>query len=187
MLSAYVMTGEPVFLTRADDLGLALLPIFNTTHGIPPFSINLKTWVYGLIRFRACAELSNSQWVRWLRMDGKRSYPVRDGKLSDGVPIPCASYRATRIREACKSCRRLLCDGPSPKFQVDVITNFLRRHEEKQGLFALSFSLVSGQAQGNSFSVGARADSAYEYLLKQWLMTGRTEKKFLDMCRSFLH
>lgn len=82
---------------------------------------------------------------------------------------------------------RLLCNGASPKFQVDVVTNFLRRHEEKQGLFALSFSLVSGQAQGNSFSVGARADSAYEYLLKQWLMTGRTEKKFLDMCRSFLH
>jgi hypothetical protein len=31
-------------------------------------------------------------------------------------------------------------------------------------------------------SVGARADSAYEYFLKQWLLSNRTETKFLDMC-----
>ena len=43
MLSAYAFTGEPIFLARADDLGHALLPIFNTTLGIPPFKVNLKT------------------------------------------------------------------------------------------------------------------------------------------------
>ena len=68
--------------------------------------------------------------------------------------------------------------------QVDHVTEFLRQHEEKNGLFALAFSLSTGKPHGNTFSVGARADSAYEYLLKEWLMTGRTEKKFLDMCKS---
>ena len=43
MLTAYAMTGEPIFLARADDLGSALLPIFNTTLGLPPFSINLQS------------------------------------------------------------------------------------------------------------------------------------------------
>ena len=43
LLSAYALTSEPLFLARADDLGRALIPIFNTTVGIPPFSVNTKT------------------------------------------------------------------------------------------------------------------------------------------------
>jgi len=31
-------------------------------------------------------------------------------------------------------------------------------------------------------SVGSRADSAYEYFLKQWLLTGRSETKARDQC-----
>lgn len=33
------------------------------------------------------------------------------------------------------------------------------------------------------YSVGAYADSAYEYLLKQWLLTGKTEPKSRDLCK----
>ena len=44
--------------------------------------------------------------------------------------------------------------------------------------------MTDGQPRGDTFSVGARADSAYEYLLKQWLMTGKTEQNLLDMCTS---
>ena len=62
----------------------------------------------------------------------------------------------------------------------------MRQHEEYEGLFPLTYSMSDGQPQGPKFSVGARADSAYEYLLKQWLMTGKTEQKFLDMCTSRL-
>ena len=38
-------------------------------------------------------------------------------------------------------------------------------------------SLVIGH-----FSVGAFADSAHEYLLKQWLLTSKTETKARDLC-----
>lgn len=31
-------------------------------------------------------------------------------------------------------------------------------------------------------SVGAFADSAYEYMLKQWLLSGRTDTKARDLC-----
>lgn len=34
------------------------------------------------------------------------------------------------------------------------------------------------------FSVGAFADSAHEYLLKQWLLTGKSEPKIRDLCTS---
>jgi len=38
----------------------------------------------------------------------------------------------------------------------------------------------------DQFSVGAFADSAHEYLLKQWLLTGRSENKIKDLCVSLL-
>ena len=34
-------------------------------------------------------------------------------------------------------------------------------------------------------SIGALGDSAYEYLLKQYLLSGRTEKRLLNMCKWF--
>lgn len=43
LLSAYSLTKEPIFLIKADDLGRALLPIFNTTSGIPAYSVDPVT------------------------------------------------------------------------------------------------------------------------------------------------
>ncbi|KAG6335738.1 hypothetical protein ID866_3362 [Astraeus odoratus] len=45
LLSAYALSGEPILLSRADDLGRALLPAFNTTSGLPMFSVNTATGV----------------------------------------------------------------------------------------------------------------------------------------------
>ena len=42
----------------------------------------------------------------------------------------------------------------------------------------------SGSLQQNQhITLGARGDSYYEYLLKQWLLTGRTESRFLEEYR----
>lgn len=68
--------------------------------------------------------------------------------------------------------------------QVDRLTDFLHSQTEHNGLFALHFGISNGLPTGDRYSVGAQADSAYEYLLKQWLMTGKTEGRFLDMCKS---
>lgn len=38
----------------------------------------------------------------------------------------------------------------------------------------------SGQLSGSTVTLGARGDSYYEYLLKQWLQTGRTERVYWD-------
>ncbi len=68
---------------------------------------------------------------------------------------------------------------------MDHVTEHMRQHEERGGLFPTTYDLNSGDAKGNSYSVGSLADSAYEYLIKLWLMTDRTESKYLDMCRLF--
>jgi len=45
LLSAYALSGEPILLARADDLGRMLLPAFNTSSGLPKYAVNLQTCV----------------------------------------------------------------------------------------------------------------------------------------------
>ncbi|KAG9223623.1 hypothetical protein CCMSSC00406_0008506 [Pleurotus cornucopiae] len=40
LLSAYALSGEEVFLSRADDLGRMLLPAFDTPSGFPMYAVN---------------------------------------------------------------------------------------------------------------------------------------------------
>ncbi|KAL0955277.1 hypothetical protein HGRIS_004167 [Hohenbuehelia grisea] len=49
------------------------------------------------------------------------------------------------------------------------------------GMFPIRWNLTSGQPLDYHMSVGAQADSAHEYLLKQHLLTGKTDKKNLEM------
>ncbi|KAA1469131.1 seven-hairpin glycosidase [Dentipellis sp. KUC8613] len=49
------------------------------------------------------------------------------------------------------------------------------------GLFPTMWNTKSGEPMPSQLSVGAFADSAYEYILKQWLLTGRTETKARDL------
>ncbi|KAI0306131.1 glycoside hydrolase [Multifurca ochricompacta] len=51
-----------------------------------------------------------------------------------------------------------------------------------EDLFPTTWSTKSGLPSSSKVSVGAFADSAYEYMLKQWLLTGRTDTKARDLC-----
>lgn len=42
LLSAYALSKDPILLSRADDLGAALLPAFDTPSGLPMFSVNTE-------------------------------------------------------------------------------------------------------------------------------------------------
>ncbi|KAG9017491.1 hypothetical protein FRB90_001084 [Tulasnella sp. 427] len=55
--------------------------------------------------------------------------------------------------------------------QIDPTTNLL----------ASFWNYDTGMPAGRKFSIGALADSGYEYVLKQYLLTGKTEKKALEM------
>ncbi|KAJ6480867.1 glycoside hydrolase family 47 protein [Mycena sanguinolenta] len=49
------------------------------------------------------------------------------------------------------------------------------------GMMPIAWNLTSGVPFDARLSVGARADSAHEYLLKQYLLTAKTDKKSLEM------
>lgn len=43
LLAAYHLTKEPIFLSKADDIGRILLPVFHTPSGLPGFGVHPKT------------------------------------------------------------------------------------------------------------------------------------------------
>ncbi|KAK7687285.1 hypothetical protein QCA50_009790 [Cerrena zonata] len=64
---------------------------------------------------------------------------------------------------------------------VEKIMDIMREVEIEEGKFPTKWSHRTGRPSNDQFSVGAFADSAHEYLLKQWLMTARTESKARDL------
>jgi mannosyl-oligosaccharide alpha-1,2-mannosidase len=42
-LSAYALSHDPIFLSRADDLATKLLPVFGSASGLPYHSVNTVT------------------------------------------------------------------------------------------------------------------------------------------------
>lgn len=50
-----------------------------------------------------------------------------------------------------------------------------------QGLVPLYINLETGTASSGQVGVGALADSYYEYLLKVWVLKGRTDEMYRGM------
>ena len=48
---------------------------------------------------------------------------------------------------------------------------------KKDGLVPLFINAETGQFRPGTLTMGARADTYYEYLLKQWIQSGKTENR----------
>ncbi|KAG5644461.1 hypothetical protein DXG03_008361 [Asterophora parasitica] len=143
LLSAYAVSKEPILLSRADDLGTLLLPVFNATpSGFPAYSVNTKTgqtmhgWMGDSILFAEAASCQ-LEFKYLAKLTGRKEYFTAVNNVMD----------------------------------VIYATN------APDGLFALTWSKEGRPRNGHleHFSVGASADSGYEYLLKQYLLTEDTK------------
>jgi mannosyl-oligosaccharide alpha-1,2-mannosidase len=65
--------------------------------------------------------------------------------------------------------------------KVEHVMEIMYNTTVPNGLFPTKWDMESGTPQNTDYSVGAFADSGYEYLLKQWLMTGKSEPKSRDL------
>ncbi|EJD35550.1 seven-hairpin glycosidase [Auricularia subglabra TFB-10046 SS5] len=65
--------------------------------------------------------------------------------------------------------------------KVEHVMDLMAKGQQKNGLWHTEWSTDDGVQTNNHFSVAAEADSAYEYLLKQYLLSGKTEPRYLDM------
>ncbi|KAJ7493206.1 glycoside hydrolase [Mycena galericulata] len=139
LLSAYALSGEPILLKKADELGISLLPAFKTASGLPMYAVNPQTgetrggWTGAVLWSEA---LSNQMEYKYLaHLTGRAEYFENTEKIMDIM------YNAS-------------------------IT---------AGQFPTQWDAQTGRPTNQHFSVGAYADSAHEYLLKQWLLTAKSE------------
>lgn len=145
LLSAYHLSADELFLTKALDLGERLMPAFQTPSGIPFSDTNLLTL--------------KSHAPRW----------SPDSSTSEVTTIQLEFRDLSR------------CTGDS-KFEEAVQNVNEKVHElpKKDGLVPIFINANTGTFRaGSTISLGARGDSYYEYLLKQWLQTGKRDNDFL--------
>lgn len=72
--------------------------------------------------------------------------------------------------------------GHAEYFQKsDQVTRFLQKKLGGYGLWNTMWDAMSGLPSNAAWSIGALGDSAYEYLLKAYIMSGRTEKYLLEI------
>ncbi|KAG6335737.1 hypothetical protein ID866_3361 [Astraeus odoratus] len=145
LLSSYALSGEPILLSRADDLGKALLPAFNTTSGLPMFYVNTATGVtsQGWAGDALWSEMTSCQleYKYLAHLTGRTDYYHR----------------------------------------VERVMNIMYEWPATDGLYPTLWSRKRANPVNEVYSVGAYADSGYEYMLKQYLLTAQSEPKAKEM------
>lgn len=150
LLGAHALTAEPVYLERATELGYRLLRAFETPSGLPTTKVNLRR---GAVR--SSAEPLVLSEVASLHLEfSQLSAVTGDGRFRAAV------------------------DAVAHTLANDVVGITRRRgslpHELSGRLLPILME-SDGWPLPSMTSIGAGGDSYYEYLLKAWLQSGRTE------------
>ncbi|GJJ12008.1 hypothetical protein Clacol_006246 [Clathrus columnatus] len=70
-----------------------------------------------------------------------------------------------------------LANRPDFFQKVDRIMDHLVKTQSTHGMWPTRFNIESGLPIGSHYSIGSWADSSFEYLLKQYLLSGKTEER----------
>ncbi|KAI9553083.1 hypothetical protein GHT06_020974 [Daphnia sinensis] len=139
LLSTYHLSGDKLFLDKALELGLLLLPSFKTSSGVPYSDVNLGTKKAHPPKWNADSTTSE---VTTIQLE------FRDLSRSTGDP----TFEELSFR----------------------VSKFIHKLPKTEGLVPIFINPNTGQFRKSTITLGARGDSYYEYLLKQWIQTGRT-------------
>ncbi|MBZ3882022.1 Mannosyl-oligosaccharide 1,2-alpha-mannosidase IC [Sciurus carolinensis] len=154
LLSAFYLTGQEVFRIKAIKLGEKLLPAFNTPTGIPKSVVNFKREKWG-----------------WATAGGS-SVLAEFGSLHlEFLHLTELSGNQVFAEKATASISR----------QVRKIRRVLRQIKKPFGLYPNFLSPVTGNWEQHHVSIGGLGDSFYEYLIKSWLMSAKTDTEAKDM------
>ncbi|KAK9909409.1 hypothetical protein WJX75_001817 [Coccomyxa subellipsoidea] len=148
LLSAYDLSGDEVFLTKAQAIAERMMPAFDTPTGIPRGTINLGT--------QASAATS---WA---------------GGANGAVLSELGSVQMEFIHLS------RLTGEPKYGAAAERVIKFLNAKFD-QGLLPVYINLETGAATSAQFAMGALSDSYYEYLLKVWVLKGRTDEMYRAM------
>ncbi|XP_041530919.1 endoplasmic reticulum mannosyl-oligosaccharide 1,2-alpha-mannosidase isoform X1 [Microtus oregoni] len=147
LLSTYHLSGDSLFLRKAEDFGKRLMPAFTTPSKIPYSDVNIGTGF-----------AHSPQWTS-------------DSTVAEVTSIQLEFRELSRLTG-------------NKKFQEAVEKVTMHIHSlsgKKDGLVPMFINTNSGLfTHPGVFTLGARADSYYEYLLKQWIQGGKKETQLLE-------
>ncbi|XP_014637476.1 PREDICTED: endoplasmic reticulum mannosyl-oligosaccharide 1,2-alpha-mannosidase-like [Ceratotherium simum simum] len=147
LLGAYHLSGDDLFLKKAEDFGNRLMPAFQTPSKIPYSDVNIGTGV--------------AHPPRW----------TSDSTVAEVTSIQLEFRELSRLTGV-------------KKFQdaaEEVVRHIHSLSGKKDGLVPMFINTHSGLfTHMGVFTLGARADSYYEYLLKQWIQGGKKETQLRE-------
>ncbi|XP_021456994.2 endoplasmic reticulum mannosyl-oligosaccharide 1,2-alpha-mannosidase-like [Oncorhynchus mykiss] len=153
MLSTYHLAGDEMFLEKAKDIGLRLIPAFKTPSKIPFSDVNIGK--------------GTAHTPRWMS----------DSTLAE----------VTSVQLEFRELRRLTHDPQCQEVVNEVMRLIHKLPGKHDGLVTMFINTNSGLFSHKAeFTLGAWADSYYEYLLKQWIQRGKTEPElapFYSVCK----
>lgn len=144
LLSAHALSGDRVFLDRAQELGDRLLPAFGgiTGHGPPSTDVDVG--------------------------NGRRA-STRDPQLAESTTLGLEFKTLSALTH-------------TPKYAqaVELIGEAMHKAPKWDGLLQNGIESMDMGTLYGPYKLGAGGDSYYEYLLKQWLLTGREDAVLLQ-------
>ncbi|CAE6478660.1 unnamed protein product [Rhizoctonia solani] len=161
---------EHILLTKAALLADKLLPVFDSPSGLPFFGVR------------------TSGPAPVYPTDDPKSYKY--SKASDNAPGARIAAGGSAPLAEFASCQMELkylswATGQARYFlAAERVMNIMKKaapHLPLPGLFPVWWERTTGSPVGDHVSLGAMADSGFEYLLKQYLLTGRTETGLRDL------
>ncbi|PPQ73267.1 hypothetical protein CVT26_015225 [Gymnopilus dilepis] len=167
LLTAYHLSDEdPIFLEKAKDLADRLMPVFDTPSGLPRSLVNLaqkkgydEPQMPNIVSTAEAATLQLE--LRYLSfLTGEDEYWDK----AEGV--------------------RLTSELGRPGLNVVQVMRVIKATSLPSGLAAIYMSAETGVFLFSEIRLGSRGDSFYEYLLKQYLQTDKSEPMYLEMYRN---
>uniref|UniRef100_A0A8C1GMY6 alpha-1,2-Mannosidase n=1 Tax=Cyprinus carpio TaxID=7962 RepID=A0A8C1GMY6_CYPCA len=147
LLSAYYLSGKEVFRRKAVELGEKLLPAFKTPTGIPWALLNLKSGI-------------------------GRNWPWASGGSS--ILAEYGTLHLEFMHLSALSGRPVFAEKVSSSSGVTPLQCIEHHTELNEDIF---HSLCCFRCVADHVSVGGLGDSFYEYLLKAWLMSDKTDEE----------
>lgn len=155
LLSSYDISKRKPLLDLAHDLGKRLLPAFDTKTGLP----------YGTVGFKT-GRRYNSDWV------GQGSSVAEAGTLLLEFRFLSHVTGDPAFRKAVDRAERFFWEKASPR----------RSNVQLDGLFTAFIHPETGEPKGpRTITFGANGDSLYEYFLKGFLQTKKSEPWLLNL------
>jgi len=162
LLSAFELSGDKVMLVKATDIGNRLLKAFDgSPSGLPYPIVNLRTgvgktptWNRGKV---SLSEIGSCQ----LEFESL-SHHTGDPRYAEaGARVYTLLDTVTQQKQQTSGAK-----GKQPGPGIAALP-----------LLPLELDIATGTQFSGQITLGGRSDSYYEYLLKVWMLTGKTDKK----------